>query len=306
MDKRLFICAAVIAVLVVFAFWAYKNLEPYTYKTRINPSREARINRYLALERWLAETGRPVRVENRISAAKIAAGPEKVVVVDAPACGWEQAAEILTPWIEAGGFLTVSVREDFEDEALAELFLTFGIDWEAGSGEAEDNDTPLLVRVFRGSGALAVTRSLRFMSSNNLGDEENARLSWDLTGARAGGENPGVLFIHEKRVTQGFFGKIVERGNFFPLAASAILVIILGFWMVIPGFGPVFAEKTAGSRPIRERFRAEIAFLKKYDSLRYYVDVYRRELKLAEDDRPAGYRDIIRRLKELEAITERI
>jgi hypothetical protein len=77
------------------------------------------------------------------------------------------------------------------------------------------------------------------------------------------------------------FGKIMERGNLVPLGISIFLIIILGFWMVIPVFGLVFEERQKNSRPIRERFAAEISFLKKFKSLDYYLEIYERE-KLSE------------------------
>ena len=62
------------------------------------------------------------------------------------------------------------------------------------------------------------------------------------------------------------------------------LLIILGFWMVIPMFGLVSEEKQRSSRPIKDRFNAEIRFLKKYKALDYYLDIYKREQKTKKDN----------------------
>jgi hypothetical protein len=102
------------------------------------------------------------------------------------------------------------------------------------------------------------------------------------------------------------FGRIMDRGNVFPVIFSALLLIILGFWMVSPVFGLELNEKQKNSRPIGERFTAEVRFLRKYGALDHYVTVYERELKLEKNNTPCIYRDIINKLREYESISERI
>jgi hypothetical protein len=41
--------------------------------------------------------------------------------------------------------------------------------------------------------------------------------------------------------------------------------------MVIPVFGIVFEDKQRLSRPLKDRFTAEVRFLKKYHALDYYL-----------------------------------
>jgi hypothetical protein len=93
----------------------------------------------------------------------------------------------------------------------------------------------------------------------------------------------------------------MKRGNFLPVIVSALLLIVIGFWMVIPVFGLVIYEKKKSARPIRERFLAEAGFLKKYKSLYYYLDTYRREQRLAaeEPEEPYNYREIINKLRSV-------
>jgi hypothetical protein len=134
-----------------------------------------------------------------------------------------------------------------------------------------------------GKGALTVTSTPSFMRNNSLYNEINAKLAWKLTGARADGNNTGVLFVRERYLPKNIFGKIMERGNLLPVVISALLLIILGFWMVIPVFGLAAVEKQKTSRPIRERFIAEIRFLKKYRALDHYLDIYEQE------QNPEGY-----------------
>jgi uncharacterized protein YodC (DUF2158 family) len=363
MDKRFIICAAVIAVLVLLGLAANAFLEPYHRMARVPPTREAAVNNYLALERWLIQTGHPVRVEKRGGPAMIASGPEQAALVQASACRWENAGAVLRPWIEAGNSLVISLEYSFYDEGLADFLVSLGIsadnfpfedgetedaedttepadeeilNAEAGGGEkppppagektAAGNRSPdfdpritffadeaagvftirdsggviRLARVSLGKGSLALIGRPWFMYNNNLNRELNARLAWELTAAKTGAENPGLLFIRDRRVTRGLFGKLADRGNTAPLALSALALIVLGFWMVIPVFGLTSNEKPAAARPIRERFLAEVRFLKKYGALGYYLEIYQRELKLEKEERPPAYRDILRLLRKME------
>jgi hypothetical protein len=135
------------------------------------------------------------------------------------------------------------------------------------------------------------------MYNNYLADSDNAVLTWELTGARA--KNTGVLIIQNRNIYKSLFGTIMEKGNLIPVFISAVILIILGFWMVIPVFGIVFNEKKKHSRPILDRFLAETRFLKKYHALDYYIKIYRREFKLEKSgDSVYNYRNILNELKE--------
>jgi hypothetical protein len=365
MDKRLAACVVIMAALICLGFIAAATLEIYPRQVSILPSRNAIFNDYFALERWLAETGHPVRVVRGGKLSRLVSGAEQAVVVRASACDWKDAAAILGPWIERGGFLLISVDHDFEDGDLAAFLASGGISLnprpageDAEAGALADIDDPAdessfpdfdrnvrfftvepetapekivsitdptgavrMARVQMGAGALAVTGRLRFMFNRCLDREINARLAWDLTGARTSAANPGLLFVREKRVTKGFLGNIAGRGNIFPLAASALLLVIIGFWMVIPAFGLRFSEVPNRTRPVRERFLAEIRFLKKYGALGSYLETYVRELELRgmkgheelaeiEQALQSGhltkYRDIINGLRKLESLMERV
>ena len=303
MKKQHFICAAVIIVFVALGFFVYRTLEIYPRRVVSGPSAEVLANRYFALERWLNETGRPVRVERRGSASIIAAAPERVIMVYSSAIVWTDAQGIIFPWIDQGGFLLIILDDFYADNALLEFLNDFGIDINNWQNPPELAEVPI------GKGALTVIGNPRFMHNYNLRTDSNADLAWSLTGARtaepesalASGDNPGVLFIRERYVSRNLFGRIMERGNLVPVIISTIFVIILGFWMVIPVFGLVFTERQKSSKPIRERFLAEIRFLKKHKALHHYVDVYKRELKITDEDEKNtayNYSDIIKKLNK--------
>jgi len=141
-----------------------------------------------------------------------------------------------------------------------------------------------------GKGSFTVTGMPVFMYNNSLKREANAKLAWSLTGARISKETKkqntnaaaDILFVREqinRTPSNSLLGAIFERGNFFPVIISAVILILSGFWMVIPGFGLVFTEKKRTSRPVKDRFTAEISFLKKHHALDYYLDIYSRERK---------------------------
>jgi hypothetical protein len=116
------------------------------------------------------------------------------------------------------------------------------------------------------------------MFNSHLRNESNARLTWSLTGAQLN-EKSGLLIIRDRRMAQGLFGKIAERGNFTPLIISVLLLIVCGFWMLLPVYGPMREEKNAVTRPLRQRFNAEIRFLSKHNALETYLHVYLSRLK---------------------------
>jgi hypothetical protein len=167
-----------------------------------------------------------------------------------------------------------------------------------------------LVRIPRGRGSVTVTGTPYFMQNLHLEKHQNAIIAWNLFSAGTTGaavdeaaavpltaENPGVLFIRGKKALRSFRGKLAERGNFTFLIISIPLLLVIGFWMVLPGFGPVFREKAEPPGSIRDRFIAEGRFLKKYGALDTYLEVYLREiqfrLKAGED---AGPEDLAARI----------
>jgi hypothetical protein len=346
------IVALALLILVVFAV---TSLEIYPATVYRPPSRQVQINDFFALEQWLSRTGHPVRTVKRGNAARIMAAPEKTVFVESGAFDWKGAGEPLKAWMEAGGFLFVSVEEPPDEGEDLEIFLAdFGI--RAGLvpfSPEPDEEGPLpdflpdfdqelqffvtgetgltikegeiirLAGVNLGAGGAVFTGPPWFIGNDYLKREANARLAWNLTGARTGEENPGLLFIRWKRQVKSLFGKLAARGKLLPLGLSALILIALGFWMVIPPFGLVFQEQNSPGRPIRDRFLAEIRFLKKYRALDAYGKIYVRELRrklrgrvpapeldpieaALNTGRPLPYKDLVRYLYILETMTEKL
>jgi len=345
MNKRIFIFAGIILFLVLAGLVLYNNLEIYEEKMFSGPSREVIENSYYAMERWLNETGHPVRLEKSFNPSKFAQTEERVIMIDSSVGRWDNAEDLILPWIEQGGYLIISLDVHEGDGNLFRLPYRFGIDIGYGTPKEKNprelfsdksesdksapeesiptlgknvyfvfkerdgifaikdhNGWARLVEISIGDGALIIIGRPTFMLNNYLYNEVNANLAWKLTGARAEGKNKGVLFVREWYIPKSMFGKIMERGNLLPVAVSAFLLIILGFWMVVPVFGLTAVEKQKTSRPIRERFIAEIRFLKKYRALDNYLDVYEREqnpTSVYEKKKAYNYRELINQYRRI-------
>ena len=201
-------------------------------------------------------------------------------------------------------FTETETETETEDEDLIPHFqqrISFLIERADNISYINDaNGIVRLVEIFIGKGALTVVGTPFFMFNFNIKREVNADLAWKLTAGRFFGEsdenNKGILFIREHGRTQpSMLGAIIQRGNLVPIFVSSILLILVGFWSLIPVFGLVSKEKQRTSRPIKDRFNAEIRFLKKYRSLDHYLHVYEREKKIkpAENKNSYNYRDLI-------------
>jgi hypothetical protein len=352
-----------VSAMAVIGILAYTQLEIYPRSIPVSASREVGANRFFALDKWLNKTGHPVRTGSVGSPSRLLSLDERSVYVQASLFDWQDEESILVPWVREGGSLLISLEPFwFDDEDETAAFMQFleglGVQAELGpygfpdsntdTGNIPDfdqrfyfnliedfdfSDPPLtlsdargiirLVTVPLGAGSVTVTGRPYFMYNDNLEDTPNARLSWDLTAAKTGGENRGVFFVRGRRVAKSLFGKLADRGNLLPPALSALALILIGFWMVIPAFGIMRQDDERPGASIRTRFQAEARFLRKYHTLEGYIAVYLREIKLRLRNREqdpavnmieasleAGthlkYGEIIRDLKTLMTIMERL
>jgi hypothetical protein len=301
----------ILALLVILGTLAHSFLEVYPRSRLIRPSPEARLNPYLALERWLVRTGHPVRIVRGGGVRPVRESPEAVIVIQDPDFDWASFTEPES-WIGAGKALVIAL--DNFDRGAADFLAPLGVEFapasedpEAGGEEAdaaapEDAAFPRLdnraafsprsgaaarrdaagaIRLLSlplGKGSLTVTGEPYFMWSFRLKDEANARLAWELTGGQDAG-NQGVLFIRPSETEADLLDELSRRGPTAPLLISILVLTALGFWMVIPVFGVIKADGDSAARSIRERFLAEARFLKKYQALGGYLDWYIREIR---------------------------
>jgi len=327
MDKRIYICAAFILIIASLGLLAYKYLELKPDVKPIYPSREAYKNEFLALERWLKKTGFNVRYDNIFIPSDLEKTNEKVIVTLSSLGVWINTDTIL-PWIEKGGSLVIFLDSNYRD-GLDNFLFSFGIiirqdnsiitsvqtgdsyvdmggeiyfisDGKEDMFIIKQSDNKIrLVEIPVKMGTLTITGIPYFMYNNYINKDINASLSWRLTGERADKET-GVLIItdtHTQVPKKSISAAILKRGNLFPVGVSVCLLVIIGFWMVIPGFGLVFSDKQRYSRPIEDRFMAEINFLKKYRALDYYLDVYKN--KKSEKKEKYNYRELINQYRSI-------
>jgi hypothetical protein len=299
-----------LTALAVLVILACTRLEIYPKKINRGYSREARTDEFLALKRWLAGSGHPSRSIRRGSASLVAEQDAETVFIQDSAFEWEDSGETLSSWISGGGSLIVSVETPPEKNALGTFLAGFGIrpdspavpergyrpdipvpdfdrlvkftlDETAGPLGPElmrdENGLVSLVRIPLGKGSLTVIGAPRFMQNRHLEKEPNARLTWKLCGDLEEGRGP--LFIRDRGQVKNLFGKLTDRGNLTPLLVSILVLILTGFWMIIPGFGVLKEDAAGDALSIGERFRAEAGFLKSWRALDKYLRVYLEELK---------------------------
>jgi hypothetical protein len=313
MRKYLIGFAVGLVILGAIAFTCRQLFEVYDTPDWVPPSREAKINPYLALDRWLTETEHPVRLADSGDYETLEAAGEGTIFIQASLFDWSsEAAGFLFSWVEGGGILVLSLDWFFEEEGLSEFLAGLGISAADSSEDRSyhyhDSEPRLdrdlvfevqsensnilvmedsggfirLVQILRGKGKVTVTGDCRFMSNYYLKDPPNARLAWNLLAEASGAGDPGVFFIRdfrERRNETSFLGRLFERGNFLAPLFSALLLIVVGFWSVLSVFGVVQGDNERPAKSLRERFLAEGRFLKRFGALDSYRAAYQKEIK---------------------------
>jgi len=323
MNRNYLIGFAVIAiVLCILAFAAWSLFEIQSVPRYIPPVREARINNYLALDRWLTNRNIPVRIESSGNLSAISRAEERQIFIQASLFRWSVSAiDYLVNWVEEGGylFLALDYSNDWYDNEPLLLLEHFGIKaerrkdalgydsevWAARSPHYDQRvafevhgDEALalkdqrgitrLVHVKRGNGMLAVSGEPVFLyfsyfaDAPGICDAPNATLAWVFfvePGSEPGSAENGWLFIRGATKVRGLIGSLFRQGNLAALLVSVFVLLVIGFWTVIPMFGLVRGDNEKPQRPLRERFLAEGRFLKRYGALDFYRNVYIREIK---------------------------
>jgi hypothetical protein len=309
-DSVLFIIILIIASLAVL--FCVTQLERVPVERHIRPSREASSNPHLALERWMSAAGLEYRFLDTGDIQALLEAPEKTVFIQASSFTWaeyrDDEVEQLKQWIKDGGHLVLSV--DIQDWELDGLLEEFGIVRDNGfpvDPPEEGPESPYtlhreegfriveqkegvescavlwkyggirLVNLSLGKGSFTVTGEPRFLEFFALKNKDNAALTWNLLLTR--GKTRGILFFWGLEPDRHFFGALFDRGNPLAFFTAALLLIITGFWMVIPLFGRSRPVRKLPGKALGARFLAEGRFMKKYGALEKYLEIYRRELE---------------------------
>jgi len=203
-----------VAVLAILAYAAWALFETEPYQKWVPPSREARRNEYLALDRWLESSGIPVRTESSGNISTFSGSDEKHIFIQASLFRWDEAAiDYITDWINNGGNLflvldynTTHYREDDEPYILLEKFgisveaefntpsarydgnspgfyhdISFHVSEAAPAIQIKDwTGSTRLVQAKSGKGTLTVSGRPRFIYSHFLESAPNMRLAWTI------------------------------------------------------------------------------------------------------------------------------
>jgi hypothetical protein len=306
------------AILGIIAYICWSVFEVYDTDEWVPPVWEAIFNPYLALDRWLTQTEHPVRLADSGDYETLLAAGEQTIFIQASLFTWSpDAAAFLVSWAEKGGILVLALdRTRVLEEAdlveflgglgitatdspenrsyrysYSELGLDRNIAFEVPAADPDilvmkdSGGSIRLAQIRRGEGKITVTGNCRFMSSLYLDDPSNARLAWNLLAESSAAHtgDPGVFFIRDfqdrGQGEAGFFGRLFERGNFFALIFSALLLFVICLWAALSVFGVVREDGARPGRSLRERFLAEAVFLKRFGALDSYLDAYRMEIK---------------------------
>lgn len=311
MRKKILIFAIILAVLGL-AVWVFTLIFEIAEDERYAaPSREALANDYLALDRWLRSQGHPVRVERSGNIETLMTASEGTIFIQPDIFFWTKPAlDYLDSWVKQGGSLVLCLdyyRHWDEDEDLGAYLYHLGLEPGDDPNEGSYNDSRApsfgrnvhfkdpgpdailvlkdesglirLVQISRGKGKIAVTGRPRFMTSFRLDEEPNVRLCWYLFADSSPSKDAGVLFIRGQKRPEGIFGRLFQQGNFSIVIVSALVLIVLGFWSVIPVFGVVRKNEEKPGKALAERFLAEGRFLGRFGALDYYRNLYFREIR---------------------------
>ena len=122
----------ILTALGILAVFAYKYFEIYETTEYKKPSLQARVNDYLAMERWLNKTDHPVRVISYANSSIILSAPEKTAIILASLFFWNQDGySKLEQWAGEGGHLIICLdidEEEAEEFGLPEFLEKYGIE----------------------------------------------------------------------------------------------------------------------------------------------------------------------------------
>ena len=313
----------VVMVLGLLSFAVYSLFEIQPVTRTVPPSREARINEYLALDRWLGGMGISLRILDTGSLLLFLEAEERQIFIQSSLFHWtDEGVEYLSHWIREGGtlFLVLDYSQGWVETEPLSLLEQFGIRAEIESVRSTfyyDTEYPnydqrvsftqydeaalalkdrsgraRLVQQRWGAGKLIVSGSPYFLLSGNLDEKANSRLAWTLFSGEG-----DWLFIRGTTRVQGLLGSLFRQGNFQVLIVSALVLLVIGFWAVIPGFGLVRGDEEKPGKALRERFLAEGRFLKSYGALDFYHKAYMKEIK-----RRLAYKEGLRSEEEIQRL----
>ena len=303
---------ALFGLITLIFYNLFEIVEDVTY---FPPSREAQINEYLALDRWLTREGYKIRVLNTGNINTLKTANEGTILIQPELFNWDiESMDYLEQWVEEGGSLILPISyyrnwsnneglTIFMDRLGVEADIAFDIPQDISNADhiyLNENDTPSFGRNIRflapiDQDAIIFTdendaiRLLQLSRGNGkitvssrprymTNTFLNEEINARLTWyLLAGAED--ILFIRGERQVQSIMGRIFELGNITAIILSAFTLVVLSFWSVIPLFGVVKENEEIPGKALAERFLAEGLFLSRYKALDQYRARYFREIR---------------------------
>lgn len=306
--------AALAVILTLLAgFWTQYD-RVVIAQDRVDESRAARTDPYLALKRFLAGAGRPLLTLH--DPALLDHLPENgVLVFLAPHLG-----RTLTParmaqldrWVKSGGHIvfmaagnddplmrwahtaydrTTSMEGDHrapvvriplpdgrELHALARSWWGLHSTAAAPDFSASDGQHTPIVFYRRGQGGITVLAlPFRDLASNDaIGRSDNASVAWLLVSMV---HAQGPILMASQLEVEGWWAWLWHNGRAGILAAAAL--ILLALWYLVPRFGPVLPDPEPERRALTEHLAAMGRAVWRLDperGLRYWLFCVRRNV----------------------------
>src|SRR5688500_12589144 len=272
---RIIVPLVLAAAIALGVYWFRANFERVPAKEWVGPTGEARLNPFLAAERFAVRMGmgaaRQVRSLPELHTLKpdgVLLMPNQRQALDA------NAIARIVAWVDAGGHLIAeaefpgvadplfdafSVRREAANEVptkplrIGKFAVTF---FDAMRLRSARTDEPVLRvgdRLYsfsRGKGGLTLATNLGFARNSLIGQHDNAAFLWALVTLTRASELR--VFLRPERLS--LWGFLSE--NALPALAAAALLLLAWLWRIAPRFGPVAPDLPPARRRLLDHLRA--------------------------------------------------
>jgi hypothetical protein len=291
---------SIIIIILAALFYSFFEIEQRT--ERGAHSEEAKKNVYLALDRWLSETGHPLEIYQYGDAETIEESGKKSSMIFASSYDWSSSGKLKEFILYDKNNVVLFIDTYDEDEDLETFLLDFDIEyrlyspWEESDVEYDEDeftfdedvyfrikDTAIQTRIQKitvDENVLIVCGIPLFMQSGNIDKQDNALLAWSISGA-LDKEKSGFAVFRSNEAAENktpFYSEgggagvlFLENKASLLLILSVLALIIIGFSQSILTFGKWEPERALPGKSIKERLLSEARFLKKHRALGLYT-----------------------------------
>jgi len=270
---RIIIPLVLLAAIALGVVWLRANFERVPAKERVGPSGEARLNPFLAAQRFAVRMGLRSR-ELRSLPQLDAQAPNGMLLMPnhRQALDAQRITRIVN-WVQAGGHLVAEAEFVGVNDPL---FDALSVAREAGKVPAKPlpigkfavgffdatalkpglTDMPLLRggdKIYsykRGKGVITLATSLHFARNAQIGQHDNAAFLWALATLTPAAELR-VYFRPERLSLWGFLAD-----HALPALAATALLLFAWLWRIAPRFGPVAPDAPPARRRLLDHLRA--------------------------------------------------